>query len=64
MIYVAKDDGALPMLLIKAKNKVDAKEKAYGYYKTMVTDVLKKDIFIYKPMDYFRDPEIEIVDLG
>lgn len=63
MIYIAKDDGALPMLLIKAKNKVDAK-KAYGYYKRMVTDVLKKDIFINSPMDYFEDPDMGLVDLG
>lgn len=64
MIYIARDDGALPLIFVKAKNKKEAKEIAYGYYKTMAKDVLKKDIFIYKPLDFFRDPEIKLVDLG
>lgn len=56
MIYIVKEDGALPILLIKAKNKSDAKEKAYQYYKIIATDVLKKDIFVCKPIDCFKEP--------
>jgi len=64
MIYIAYDDGALPCLFVNAKNKKEAKDKALGYYKNMVTDVPKKDIHVIKPSDLFTEDVDDVVELS
>jgi hypothetical protein len=62
MIYIATDDGALPIVLVRANNKIEAKNKVYSYYKSMITDVLKKDIYIHNPDEYFEEDE-DVVEI-
>lgn len=64
MIYIGRHDGTLPTVFVKAKNKIEAKDMVYGYYQAMKTDVLKKDIMIHKPKEFFDDNDTnEVVEI-
>ena len=58
MIYVCMDAGAFPILLVKAKNKKEARDKASLFYKEINSEILKKEIYVNKLNDYFEETEI------
>ena len=55
MIYIGIHDSNLPTVFVRAKNKSEAKDMVCGYYQAMETDVLKKDIMIHRPEEFFDD---------
>lgn len=63
MIYIGLHDGGLPSVFVQAKNKKVAKEMVYGYYTSMESGVLKRDIMIHKPSEFFDDKNEEVVEI-
>jgi hypothetical protein len=64
MIYIGIHDGSLPTVFVMADNKVEAKDMVCGYYQAIETDVLKKDIMIHKPEEFFDDKHTkEVIEI-
>lgn len=64
MIYIGIHDGNLPTVFVRVKNKSEAKDLVCGYYQAIETDVLKRDIMICKPEEFFDDNDAdEVVEI-